>query len=75
MCSCFAARTTGEKTENVKINNGLAGNQDDSLEEKFGFLSFDSMFPKYICFNHFSEDFAVRMIESYDIIVLLQSIY
>lgn len=46
MCSCFAVLTIGEKTENLKINNGFAGNQDDSLEEKFGF------YPLILCFQN-----------------------
>lgn len=51
-------------------------NEDGNLGEKFGyFLLFDFMFPKYLGFNHFSKVFAVKMIESYDIIVPLQNIY
>lgn len=43
--SSFAGLTIRERTENVKINSGLAWNEHGNSGEKFGyFLFFDLMF-------------------------------
>lgn len=50
-CSSFAGLTIRERTENVKINSGLAWNEHGNSGEKFGyFLFFDSMFYSLMLF-------------------------